>query len=197
MPGRSYLHRYGDHPEQVADLVLPDGADRDTPQRCVVLVHGGLWREHFRRDLMAPLADDLADRGIASWNVEYRRLDCGGGWPATVDDVRASVEHLRRVGHEPLAAVGHSAGGQLALLLDGQVPAIVGQAAITDIELGIELRLGDDGTVVGRFAGGAPLDELSPIRRAPLGVPVLLVHGTADVTCPPCSPSASPHAAAT
>jgi acetyl esterase/lipase len=184
MPGRSYLHRYGDHPEQVADLVLPDGADPEAPQRCVVLIHGGLWREHFRRDLMAPLAEDLAARGRATWNVEYRRLDCGGGWPQTVDDVRAAVDHLRGLGHEPSAAVGHSAGGHLALLLADRVPAVVGQAAITDIELGIELRLGDDGTVVGRFAEGAPLDELSPIRRAPLRVPVLLVHGTADGDVP-------------
>ncbi|CAA9485659.1 MAG: hypothetical protein AVDCRST_MAG85-926, partial [uncultured Solirubrobacteraceae bacterium] len=131
-----------------------------------------------------PLADDLAARGLASWNVEYRRLDCGGGGLRTVDDVRAAVGHLRGLGDELVAAVGHSAGGHLALLIDGHVPAIAGQAAVTDIELGIDLRLGDDRPVVERFAEGASLDELSPIRRAPLGVPVLLVHGTADEDVP-------------
>ena len=37
--------------------------------------------------------------------------------------------------------------------------------------------------VVDDFAGGA-LDEASPIERAPLGVPVLLVHGTEDEDVP-------------
>lgn len=168
----------------MADLVLPEGADPAAPQRCVVLVHGGFWRERYRRDEMTALAHDLAARGRAAWNVEYRRLDCGGGWPHTVDDVRAAVDRLRELGHAPVAAVGHSAGGHLALLLDEHVPAIVALAAVTDIELGMALRLGDDGTVVGRFAGDAPLDEISPLRRAPLGVPVLLVHGTADENVP-------------
>jgi acetyl esterase/lipase len=162
-----------------------------------VLLHGGFWRERYRRDQMVPLADDLAARGLASWNVEYRRLDCGGGWPVTVDDVRAAVDHLRSLGHEPIAAVGHSAGGYLALMLADRVPAIVAQAAVTDLEEAMRRGLGDGGDVAERFAGGAPMWEASPIRRAPLGVPVLLVHGTADVDVPPCSPSASPHAAAT
>src|SRR3712207_7123792 len=76
MAGRSYSHRYGSHPEQVADLTLPEGACADARHAgVVVLVHGGFWRERYRRDLMAPLAADLAARGIPSWNVEYRRLD--------------------------------------------------------------------------------------------------------------------------
>lgn len=148
----------------------------------VVLLHGGFWRARYRRDLMAPLADDLAARGLGAWNVEYRRLDCGGGWPETVDDVRAAVDALRSLGRAPVAAVGHSAGGHLALLLADRVPAVVAQAAVSDIEEGIRRRLGEG--VVERFAAGAPLDEISPIRRAPLPVPVLLVHGTADDTVP-------------
>jgi len=186
MARRSYLHRYGTHPEQVADLTVPAGADPDGPLRPVVLLHGGFWRERFRRDLMAPLAADLARRGVASWNVEYRRLDCGGGWPETVEDVRAAVDHLRDgLGHAPRAAVGHSAGGHLALLLGDRVPAIVAQAAVTDVEEAMRRRLGDGGDVAERFARGGPLAELSPIRQAPLPVPVLLVHGTADDSVPP------------
>jgi acetyl esterase/lipase len=185
MARRSYLHRYGTHPEQVADLTVPDGADPQAPQRAVVLLHGGFWRERYRRDQMLPLADDLAARGLASWNVEYRRLDCGGGWPVTVDDVRAAVDHLRSLGHEPLAAVGHSAGGYLALMLADRVPAIVAQAAVTDLEEAMRRGLGDGGDVAERFAGGAPMWEASPIRRAPLPVPVLLTHGTADDSVPP------------
>jgi pimeloyl-ACP methyl ester carboxylesterase len=114
--------------------------------------------------------------------VEYRRLDCGGGVPQTVDDVNAAVAHLRAELHrEPAAAVGHSAGGYLALLSD--VPRIVGQAAVTDLREGIRLNLGDG--VVERFAGPEPSPEHDPIRRAPLAAKVLLVHGTHDDTVPP------------
>jgi acetyl esterase/lipase len=179
MSRRSYPHHYGPHPEQVADLHLPDGAAGGA--RVVVLVHGGFWRERYRRDLMTPLAEDLADRGLGAWNVEFRRLDCGGGWPVTLEDVRASIGHLRGLGHEPVAAVGHSAGGHLALLCADLVPAVVGQAAVTDLEEASRLRLGDG--VADRFAGGA-LAEASPVRRAPLPARTLLVHGTADDTVP-------------
>lgn len=143
-------------------------------------MHGGFWRNRYRRDLMAPLADDLVSRGYAALNVEYRRLDAGGGWPESARDVVAAIDHLG----EPVDVVGHSAGGHLALIAaaEGRARRVVGQAAVSDLEEGIRLRLGDG--VVERFAGEAPLDEASPIRRAPLGVPVLLVHGADDDTVP-------------
>jgi acetyl esterase/lipase len=151
--------------------------------RVVVLIHGGFWRERYRRDLMAGLAEDLVERGFGVWNVEYRRLDCGGGWPATAHDVAAAIDVLRdELGHEPYAAVGHSAGGHLALLQGGRVQRIVGQAAVSDLQEAARLGLGDG--VVDRFAPGAPA-EASPIAHAPLPVPVLLVHGTADPDVPP------------
>ena len=147
----------------------------------VVLLHGGFWRERYRRDLMTPLAEDLARRGVAAWNVEYRRLDCGGGWPETLEDVLGAIDHLHGLGHEPFAAVGHSAGGHLALMAAGKVGRVVGQAAVSDLEEASRLGLGDG--VVDAFAGAA-LADASPIRRAPLPVPVLLVHGTDDATVP-------------
>ena len=186
MGRRSYSRRYGPHAEQVADLVLPAG---DGPFPVVTLIHGGFWRARYRRDLMAPLADDLAARGLAAWNVEYRRLDAGGGWPESAQDVLAALDHLGDM-DEPLdldggvAVVGHSAGGHLALLAGAERRAarVVGQAAVSDLEEGRRLGLGAG--VVDRFADGAPLDEASPIRRAPLGVPVLLVHGAEDDVVP-------------
>ena len=185
MGRRSYSRRYGSHPEQVADLVLPEGPG---PFRVVVLVHGGFWRARYRRDLMADLADDLAARGLAAWNIEYRRLDADGGWPAAADDVLAAIDHLAALPEVEvgagIAVVGHSAGGHLALLAgaEGRAGRVVGQAAVSDLEEGIRLGLGDG--VVARFADGAPLDVASPIRRAPLDVPVLLIHGTDDDTVP-------------
>ncbi len=157
--------------------MLPGGAG---PFHVVALLHGGFWRNRYRRDLMAPLAEDLVARGCAAYNVEYRRLDAGGGWPESAQDVVAAIDHLG----EPVDVVGHSAGGHLALIAaaEGRARRVVGQAAVSDLEAGMRLRLGDG--VVERLAAGAPLDAASPIRRAPLGVPVLLVHGADDDTVP-------------
>ena len=123
-------HAYGARSDQVADLWLPDGDVPDTGWPVVVLVHGGFWRHRYRRDLMEPLARDLAARGLAAWNVEYRRVpppdeilpvEDRGGWPTTLQDVAAAVDALADL-DAPLdlhrvATVGHSAGGQLALWL--------------------------------------------------------------------------------
>ncbi|HWT93212.1 MAG TPA: alpha/beta fold hydrolase [Solirubrobacteraceae bacterium] len=178
-------HRYGDHPEQVADLLVADVPDGATAlgDGTVVLIHGGFWRKRYTRALMAPLADDLARQGIASWNVEYRRLHTGGGWPTTAQDVAAAIEHLRTaLGREPAAAVGHSAGGHLALCMGDRVPRVVAQAAVTDLVEASKLRLGDG--VVDKFAG-EQLAEASPTTRAPLPARVLLIHGTLDDMVPP------------
>jgi acetyl esterase/lipase len=189
-------HPYGSHPHLFGDLHLPDAP---APHPVVVLVHGGFWRDRYGLDLMDPLAADLVTRGWAVWNVEYRRLgESGGGWPTTADDVAAAVDALAEL-DAPLdlgrvVAVGHSAGGHLALWLagrrDGRVPlaGAVSQAGVADLVEGHRLGLSDG--VVAQFLGGTP-DEVpdryaaaSPLARVPTGVPVLLVHGEADENVP-------------
>jgi acetyl esterase/lipase len=191
------LHRYGRHRSQVAELFLPAGAG---PHPVAVLLHGGCWRARYDRHLMDPLAADLVAHGWAAWNVEYRRvgLRAGGGWPATFDDVAAAIDLLADV-EAPLdlgrvAAVGHSAGGHLALWAAGRsaarVPlsAAVGQAAVSDLDRAA--AAGVCGGMVERLLGGSPArvpdryGEASPARRLPLEVPVLLVHGGRDDLVP-------------
>jgi dipeptidyl aminopeptidase/acylaminoacyl peptidase len=191
------LHSYGGHRSQVAELLLPAGLG---PHPVCVLVHGGCWRQHYDRHLMDSLAADLADRGWAAWNVEYRRvgLRAGGGWPETGDDVAAAVDHLAEV-EGPLdlarvAAVGHSAGGHLALWATGRedagvpVTAVVGQAAVSDLDAAA--AQGVCGGMVERLLGGPPnrvpdrYRAASPARRLPLTTPALLVHGDRDDTVP-------------
>ncbi len=47
-------------------------------------------------DNMRPVAAALTEAGIATWNVEYRRLgNAGGGWPGTFQDVAHAADFLR------------------------------------------------------------------------------------------------------
>src|SRR4051794_23939254 len=150
---------YGDHPDQVGNLHLPAGDGGPWP--VVVLVHGGFWRWGWDRTLMTPLARDLASRGFAAWNIEYRRVGQeGGGWPGTLDDVAAAadaVPGLDAVDPTRAVTIGHSAGGQLALWLAGRhrivrgapgaAPrlhpvAAVSQAGVADLARGAEEGLG-------------------------------------------------------
>lgn len=121
-PG-DYRHPYGRDRYQFADLFLPPTPG---PYPVLVLVHGGCWRAEHGLEPIGQLARAAAERGIAVWNVEYRRLGNGGGWPATLHDVGAAVDHLRAVALRRnldlsrVVAAGHSAGGHLALWLAGR-----------------------------------------------------------------------------
>ena len=64
-------HRYGDRHQQFGDLYLPASG---TPRGTVVVVHGGFWQSMYALDLGAATSADLAKRGWAAWNIEYRRV---------------------------------------------------------------------------------------------------------------------------
>jgi acetyl esterase/lipase len=158
------------------------------------MLHGGYWRARYSKRVMKAASVDLARRGVAAWNVEYRRIGRGqgGGWPATLDDVGAAIDHLAEVSRGRLdlsagvTAVGHSAGGQLALWSasrgDAVVPVrrVVAQAAVCNLAVA--------GEPAWEFMGGSPdevperYDAADPMRLLPLGVPTLLVHGAEDET---------------
>lgn len=133
---------------------------------------------------MDDLAADLEARGWTVANVEYRRLGSGGGWPATFDDIRTELESAPA--GEPRVAIGHSAGGQLALwaAARGLVTHAVAQAGVSD--LAEAARLGLSGGVALELVGGREelFADVSPIELLPLGVPHLLVHGEDDEIVP-------------
>jgi acetyl esterase/lipase len=102
------------------------------PFPVAILVHGGCWSAKLKElpeavssfELLRPIASALAEAGIASWNIEYRRLgNEGGGWPGTYQDLSRATEMLRDLAtryHLDLSrtiAIGHSSGGQLAMWL--------------------------------------------------------------------------------
>jgi acetyl esterase/lipase len=119
---RGRPHRYGPHASQRADLYLPRGLG---PHPAIVLIHGGSWTKRYGKIVMRGLAGDLVRRGWAVWNIEYRRLEAGGGWPTTFEDVAAAIDQLAelddpRLDLERVTLLGHSAGGHLALWAAGR-----------------------------------------------------------------------------
>lgn len=197
---------YGPGEEHVADLRVPEGPG---PHPVAVVIHGGFWGDVWTRDLMDGIAVDLTRRGWATWNIEYRRLGSGGGWPHTVDDVADAVDHLQLIGDEHdlddgrVVSIGHSAGGHLALWVAARsrltvgtsgagprtnVTAAVGLAAVADLAEAHRLGLG--GGAVEAFLRRTPDDgperyaNASPIELLPLGVKQVLIHGDEDDRVP-------------
>ena len=196
-----HVHAYGDHPAQVVELFLPSGSG---PFAVCVVVHGGYWRAQYDRSLMTGLCDDLAAHGVAAWNLEYRRVGGGGGWPATFEDLGAGIDALAETSASldlsRVVAVCHSAGGQLALWAaarqtlpadapggDPRVPivAAVSQAGVLDLGLAASLMPSSTPT---RALLGDPTAQYeryvlaSPKERLPLGIPQLVLHGDRDDT---------------
>ena len=88
-------------------------------RRLVVVLHGGLWRHEWTRDTIEGLAVDLTSLGYVTWNLEYRRVGTGGGWPESFDDVAAALRggagSSPGSAREDTVVLGHSAGGTMAL----------------------------------------------------------------------------------
>lgn len=201
--------RYGGEPSQVADLHVPAG---EGPFPVVVLLHPGAWRLPHDRTTTRHLVPSLLDAGHAVWNVEYRRVgEPDGGFPGTFEDVADAVDALADLSHRGLpggprvpaldldrvGAVGHSAGGHLALWLAARaglpddapaagqprvvVSAVVALAAPTDLRadpFAADLLGGGFEDYPERYAAA------SPAARPAIGVPLLLVHGDADTVVP-------------
>ena len=199
---------YGAAPQQFGELRLPEGTG---PHPVVVFLHGGFWRARYDLAYARPLCDMLTAQGFATWNLEYRRVgQLGGGWPGTLHDVAAGIDHVRTLAMQhPLdlaqvIAMGHSAGGHLALWAAARhrlpvgnelatsdplpIFAAVSLAGVTDLRLGAQLRLGNG--AVQDFLGGEPedvperYDAASPRVLLPLGVRQVLVNGADDDIVP-------------
>lgn len=144
---------------------------------------------------MDELCLDLASTGLPAWNLEYRRLPAAS-WLEISADVAAGIDAIAGLGVDSsrVVAIGHSAGGQLALWAAARpaphvaVTHAVSQAGVADLREGARLALSVG--VVRDLLGGAPeavpehYAAASPAELLPLGVPQLLVHGGLDDTVP-------------
>lgn len=191
------------------DLRIPNGQG---PHPIAVVVHGGFWRAHQDLGYLGHLCEVLLEYGIATWNIEFRRVgQVGGGWPGTLQDVGQATDYLRVLAAQfdlDLArtiAVGHSAGGHLALWLAARsrIPrasplwapnplplrAAISVNGVVDLRKAWELDLGSE--AVARFLGGAPNEvpdryaSASPAELIPFGTTQVLVHGGLDDEVPP------------
>jgi 3-dehydroquinate dehydratase type II len=179
---------YGPYPDQFGDLRTPGEAGR----RLVVLLHGGLWRHEWTRDTIEGLALDLARLGYVTWNLEYRRVGTGGGWPESFDDVASALRaapSITGIGPRDTVVLGHSAGGSMALWAGGmgrdQAPGlVVGMAALPDLVRAEaeDLGAGSVRRLLGRWRPD-PADY-SPFHRLPTGTEAVLACADADDLVP-------------
>lgn len=141
---------YGADALQVVDVWKPAGAG---PHPAVVMIHGGCWQtEIAERDIMNWIADDLRKAGVGVWNIEYRGVDRGGGYPGTYQDVGAAADMFAARGREfgfktdaPVVTIGHSAGGHLSLWLARRSALAKGDALRGDAPLQVDLAISQGG----------------------------------------------------
>tara|TARA_B100000963_G_scaffold108916_1_gene94761 strand:- start:7616 stop:8362 length:747 start_codon:yes stop_codon:yes gene_type:complete len=193
--------QWGAEEWQYADLYMPDEDSAFASKHgvpCVMLIHGGFWKSEYSLELMKPIAEDLAEAGIAAWNIEFKRWteQEEGVWMDTLSDVLRAWGQLALLpGIDILRSMvmGHSAGGQLALLLAAKAERkpwlAIAQAPITDLVGADRARLSDDGDAVRRWIGCPPENNeklwsnLNPVDNPPVS-PVLLIHGEEDDEVP-------------
>lgn len=174
---------YGSHPDNFGDLRLPQTPE---PWPLVVVVHGGFWRHQWTRDTSEAIAIDLARRGFASFNIEYRRVGMGGGASTTPDDLDAVVRAAPTLGEfTHLAVLGHSAGGHLAALAAARNPgvdAVVSLAGVLDLVEAVASGVGSG--AADRFLEGSDAALFSPLHLLPIATRFVLAHGEGDESVP-------------
>lgn len=190
------------------DFYLPAGPQQPDTIPLVVLIHGGSWKTGFDADTMTAYARDLAKRGMAVYNIEYRRIGSGGGWPTTFDDVADALDYVVEINKrfpqittDDELVVGHSAGAQLAAWagtrnsLDDKAIASRPQFRPTRVvalsgplDMVYAANHGDERVVA--VLGGTPEEvperyrSVDPIENIDPTMPIIAVHGDRDTVVP-------------
>jgi acetyl esterase/lipase len=177
---------YGTDPLQFGELRVPSTKG---PHPLAIVVHGGCWAARLGNmeeravaiDNMRPVAAALTEAGIATWNVEYRRIgNAGGGWPGTFQDVAQAADFVRTLAAANeldlgrVVALGHSAGAHLATWL----------AARAKLPRTSELHTSNPLAISGVVSldGPADLKAMAAVQQQICGSPVItnLMGGSPD-----------------
>jgi acetyl esterase/lipase len=187
---------YGSDPNQFIEVRLPRATG---PHRALINIHGGFWRAKYDLVHAGHLCEALRQAGLASFNLEYRRVgNPGGGWPGTFADIRAAYRFIQQqsktfhLNPDQFVIMGHSAGSQLALCLAAHEPSlqrVISLAGVVDLKKAFALHLSNDAVV--EFMGGPPdkvpehYAEADPMEEHfPQATKQWLIHGTSDDIVP-------------
>lgn len=196
--------RYGTEALQSGELRVPAGPG---PHPVAVVIHGGCWVSRLGGTGMQAFSESLRQRGIATWDIDYRRVgNSGGGWPGTFEDVKAGIDYLPKLAAEQnldlsrVVIIGHSAGAHLALWAASRaklgapwapapdqpkplaVVAIDGPPVLAPL-IGADAEMCDEPVIV-PLLGGTPAEQpdrykfATPAAHLPLGMKQMLVVGT-------------------
>ncbi len=186
-PEPTSTHHYGSDPDQILDVYPAEPGGPGVPT--VVFVHGGYWRPDYDRLHARSAASALAAAGFPTALIEYRRRP--GDPDATVADVVAAIRAVAAgaagLPAGPVIAVGHSAGGHLALVAAAQdgvpIAACLALAPIADLHMAEDLDL--DGDAVRAFLGvpAAERRDLDPCHL-PVATSTVILHGERDSVVP-------------
>lgn len=187
---------YGADPNQFVEVRLPRAKG---PHSALLNIHGGFWRAKYDLVHAGHLCEALRATGIATFNLEYRRVgNAGGGWPGTFEDIRSAYRFVQQ---EPsrfhldlgrMVVMGHSAGGQLALCLaahETSLRRVISLAGVVDLQKAFALHLSRD--AVAEFLGGKPdavpehYREADPMELSIPHARQWLLQGSEDDVVPP------------
>ena len=200
---------YGSDPLQFGDLRLPKTSGLHP---VAIIIHGGCWISTFA-DLKntAALSDALRNEGIATWNIEYRRIDNpGGGWPGTFQDVADAVDFLPSIAKKysldlsHVIVIGQSAGGHFALWVAARhnlpassvlyrknplaVKGVISLGGVPNLSAFREYgKKVCDTDAIGKLLGDDPeknYKEASPSELLPLGTKQILIYGEDEISVP-------------
>ena len=196
--------------KEKADIYSPLDHDKSKPLPGIIVIHGGGFNDGDKaRGRELNISESLTLKGYVCMSINYklRRMQGQVTWPQSVHDAKAAVRYLRKeaanlgVDPEKIGVIGCSAGGNLAMMLattglaDG-FDAVAGEpyqdisARVTcaiDFYGAVDLMNYHDMKMFAKTREEAPelYKKGSPITYLDAkDPPMLLVHGTADVTVP-------------
>jgi acetyl esterase/lipase len=200
----------GETRKEKADIFTPLNHDISKPLPGIIVIHGGGFNDGDKaRARELNISENLTLQGYVCMSINYklRRMKDQVTWPQSVYDAKAAVRYMRKeaknlgVDPEKMGVIGCSAGCNLSMMLATTGPTdgfdVVKDEPYQDISPKVSCAIGFYGAVdlmnyhdMKMFAKtreeapelykkGSPMNYLDA-----KDAPMLLVHGTADVTVP-------------